>query len=90
MMDEVRLMLKRKIYDKLLYWKKTGQGHSVLLIDGAKNVGKSCITKTLAENEYKSYVQPAIDFSYQHTLLPKTVPCHRFYQYNLIAYNHNS
>jgi len=61
MMDEVRLMLKRKIYDQLLRWKETSQGSSALLIDGARRVGKSYIAKAFAENEYKSYI--LIDFA---------------------------
>ena len=54
-------MLKRKIYDKLLQWKEISQGRSALLIDGARRVGKSYISRVFAENEYKSYI--LIDFA---------------------------
>ena len=37
-------MLKRKIYDKLLDWKKTSSRECALLIDGARRVGKSYIS----------------------------------------------
>lgn len=53
-------MLKRKIYDSLLAWKKRSNGKSALLIDGARRVGKSYITKEFATREYKSHV--IIDF----------------------------
>lgn len=54
-------MLKRKIYSKLVEWKKTSQGETALLINGARRVGKSHICKEFGENEYKSYIM--IDFA---------------------------
>ena len=53
-------MLKRKIYDKLVNWKKNSKGSTAILIDGARRVGKSYIAKEFAKNEYKSYI--IIDF----------------------------
>ena len=53
-------MLKRKIYDELLLWKKKSRGQTALLIDGARRVGKSFITELFAEQEYKSHI--IIDF----------------------------
>ncbi len=53
-------MLKRKIYDRLLSWKKNGNGATAVMIDGARRVGKSYIAKSFAESEYKSYIM--IDF----------------------------
>ena len=53
-------MLKRKIYDKLVNWKKNAKGSTAILIDGARRVGKSYIAKEFAKNEYKSYI--IIDF----------------------------
>ncbi|NCB00968.1 MAG: ATP-binding protein [Spirochaetia bacterium] len=55
-------MFKRKIYDKLLDWKKDSRGKTALLIEGARRVGKSTIVKRFAENEYSSYIM--IDFAY--------------------------
>lgn len=53
-------MLKRKIYDKLVEWKRQSDGATAILIDGARRVGKSYIAKEFAKNEYKSYI--VIDF----------------------------
>lgn len=53
--------LHRKAYDKLVEWKKTSQGASALLIEGARRVGKSYLVKRFAQNEYESYIY--IDFS---------------------------
>lgn len=53
-------MLKRKLYDQLCAWKRTSQGKSALLIDGARRVGKSYIAELFARQEYKSHI--IIDF----------------------------
>ena len=53
--------MKRKIYDKLLEWKRTAAGRTALMIDGARRVGKSYIVEEFAKNEYESYL--IIDFS---------------------------
>ena len=53
-------MLRRKIYDDLVAWKKNSNGRSALMIDGARRVGKSFIAEKFAKSEYKSYI--LIDF----------------------------
>ena len=53
-------MLKRKIYEKLLEWKRRSNGDTALLIDGARRVGKSYVVKAFAEREYKSHI--IVDF----------------------------
>ena len=56
-------MLKRKIYDSLLEWKKqrhTEQIKKCLLVKGARQVGKSFIVKEFGQSEYSSFV--CIDF----------------------------
>jgi predicted AAA+ superfamily ATPase len=53
--------MKRKIYDRLLEWKKNEAPKAALLIDGARRVGKSWIAEEFAKNEYRSYV--LIDFA---------------------------
>ncbi|MCL2152767.1 MAG: AAA family ATPase [Oscillospiraceae bacterium] len=53
-------MLKRKIYDDLLTWKKKSDGATALMIDGARRVGKSFLCEQFAKNEYKSHI--IIDF----------------------------
>ena len=54
-------MLKRKIYDKLLDWKKNSSRECALLIDGARRVGKSYIVEAFAKAAYRSYA--IIDFT---------------------------
>ncbi len=54
-------MFKRKIYDRLLEWKKESQGRTALLVEGARRVGKSTVVETFGKNEYASYI--LIDFS---------------------------
>jgi predicted AAA+ superfamily ATPase len=55
-------MFERKIYHKLLKWKKESKGETALLIEGSRRVGKSTIVQNFAENEYTSYIM--IDFAY--------------------------
>lgn len=55
------MIFKRKIYEKLLEWKKTARGEKALLIEGARRIGKSTIVEEFAKNEYKSYI--LIDFN---------------------------
>ena len=54
-------MFRRKIYDTLLSWKKESDGHTALLIEGARRVGKSTVVEEFGKNEYESYI--LIDFS---------------------------
>lgn len=54
------MILKRKLYDDLLKWKRSSNGETAILIDGARRVGKSYLCKQFAENEYKSHI--IIDF----------------------------
>lgn len=55
-------MLKRKIYDDLIEWKKNSNGQTALMIDGARRVGKSYIAKVFARAEYRSHI--LIDFGH--------------------------
>jgi len=54
------LDIERKIYSKLIEWKKERKGTSALLITGARRVGKSYICQRFAKKEYKSSI--IIDF----------------------------
>ncbi|TNH02711.1 ATP-binding protein [Pasteurellaceae bacterium USgator11] len=54
-------MLKRKFYQKMLYWKQDAKGTTALLINGARRVGKSYLCRQFAKNEYKSFI--IIDFA---------------------------
>lgn len=53
--------MRRKIYDKLLEWKKNHKGDTALLIEGARRIGKSYIVEEFARKEYESYI--LVDFS---------------------------
>lgn len=53
--------MKRKIYQKLLEWKKERKGDVALLIEGARRIGKSFIVEEFARKEYDSYI--LVDFS---------------------------
>lgn len=53
-------MLKRKIYDALVAWKRTSNGTTAMMIEGARRVGKSFIAQEFAKKEYRSYIM--IDF----------------------------
>ena len=54
-------MFKRKIYDELLEWKRTGNGRTAALIEGARRVGKTTVARSFAQHEYRSYI--VVDFS---------------------------
>ena len=54
-------VVRRKIYEKLLEWKRTANGKCAIMIDGARRVGKSWIAEEFAKNEYDAYL--LIDFA---------------------------
>lgn len=55
------MIFKRKIYEKLLYWKKNFANEKALLIEGARRIGKSTIVEEFGKAEYKSYL--LVDFN---------------------------
>jgi predicted AAA+ superfamily ATPase len=55
------MILKRKIYSKLLEWKEETKGKRALLIEGARRIGKSTIVSLFGKSEYKSFI--LIDFN---------------------------
>ena len=55
------MVMKRKIYNQLLDWKKNRHGEVALLIEGARRIGKSYIVEEFAKREYQSYL--LIDFN---------------------------
>ena len=54
-------VFKRKLYDRLLEWKRVQNGKTAILIEGARRVGKSTLVEQFAKNEYESYI--LIDFN---------------------------
>ncbi|MBQ7010187.1 MAG: ATP-binding protein [Clostridia bacterium] len=55
------MLFKRKIYSKLLEWKRTASKEKAILIEGARRIGKSTVAEEFAKAEYKSYL--LIDFN---------------------------
>lgn len=55
------MVFKRKIYDKLLEWKRISKGQSALLVEGARRIGKSTIVEEFAKKEYEDYI--VLDFA---------------------------
>ena len=55
------MIFKRKIYDELLRWKRTDEGRTAVLIQGARRVGKSTVAEEFAANEYDTYI--LVDFA---------------------------
>lgn len=60
-MEYPERVFKRKIYEKLVDWKRTKDGQTALLIRGARRVGKSTIAEEFAKREYASYIK--VDFA---------------------------
>jgi len=54
------MVFHRKTYQKLLDWKKRSNGSTVILLNGARRVGKSFLCEQFGKNEYKSMI--LIDF----------------------------
>lgn len=55
------MMFKRKVYDKLLQWKKLSAGTTAVLLEGARRIGKSTIVEEFAKREYDDYL--ILDFA---------------------------
>lgn len=55
------MIFKRKIYDKMLEWKRLSDGASALMVEGARRIGKSTIVEEFAKNEYEDYL--ILDFA---------------------------
>ncbi len=55
------MIFERKLYGKMLDWKRENNGRTALLIRGARRVGKSTLAEEFAKNEYYSFI--LIDFS---------------------------
>ena len=60
-MEKETILFKRKMYDRLLKWKRERNGESAILIQGARRIGKSTLAEEFARNEYESYI--LIDFA---------------------------
>ena len=52
---------RRKIYDKMLDWKKNKAPNYALFLKGARRVGKSTLANKIGREEYKSYIEIRFD-----------------------------
>ncbi|PWJ59714.1 MULTISPECIES: ATP-binding protein [unclassified Fibrobacter] len=55
------MIFKRKIYNKMVEWKRNSGGRTALLVEGARRIGKSTIVEEFAKNEYAVHL--IIDFT---------------------------
>ena len=55
------MVFRRKIYDKMLEWKRRSRGGTALLVEGARRVGKTTVIGEFGKREYKSVVM--VDFT---------------------------
>ena len=58
------MLFRRKVYEKLLYWKKMAAGSTAVLLEGARRIGKSTIIEEFAKNEYDDYL--ILDFALEN------------------------
>ena len=49
-------MLRRKVYDKLVEWKKY-KNNECLMIKGARQIGKTYIVRLFGQNEYETFIE---------------------------------
>lgn len=68
------MIFKRKIYDELLRWKRTDEGRTAVLIQGARRVGKSTVAEEFATNEYDTHI--LVDLPH---VPPKSATCSMMY-----------
>ena len=54
-------IFRRKLYERLLDWKRVSNGKTAIMVEGARRVGKSTLVELFAKNEYESYI--LIDFN---------------------------
>lgn len=71
-------MLKRKAYQKLLEW-KNAHHHNCLMVQGARQVGKTYLVREFGKKEYKSFVEinfiknPELKLIFNDNLDPETI-----------------
>lgn len=53
---EKKIVLKRKVYNKLTGWKEKYAPDYALFLKGARRVGKTTIAEEFGEKEYKSFI----------------------------------
>lgn len=61
-MGRCRYVLKRKLYDKLLEWKKSHK-HECLMVTGQRQVGKTFIIDLFGKEQYSHYIYVAFSMN---------------------------
>ena len=61
MSEKIEKEFKRKVYDKMLWWKENKAPEYALFLKGARRVGKSTLANKLGREEYKSYIEIRFD-----------------------------
>ena len=61
MSEKIEKEFKRKVYDKMLWWKVNKAPEYALFLKGARRVGKSTLANKLGREEYKSYIEIRFD-----------------------------
>lgn len=70
--------MKRSLYDYLLNW-KTGKNRKPLLLQGARQVGKTYLINQFGKNEYDNFINlnfeqnPGLRTLFQDDLSPRTI-----------------
>jgi len=70
--------MKRSLYNKLYEWKNS-KDHKPLLLQGARQVGKTYLVKQLGQNEYKQFISlnfeqdPGLKTLFHDGLNPQTI-----------------
>ena len=54
MPDDSNIMLRRKVYDRLMEWR--GRDHNCLLVKGQRQVGKTFIIREFAKANYRKLI----------------------------------
>ena len=61
MSEKLEKEFKRKVYDKMLWWKENKAPDYALFLKGARRVGKSTLANKLGREEYRSYIEIRFD-----------------------------
>ena len=61
MNEKLEKEFRRKVYDKMLWWKENKAPDYALFLKGARRVGKSTLANKLGREEYKSYIEIRFD-----------------------------
>ena len=61
MNDKLEKEFRRKVYDKMIWWKENKAPDYALFLKGARRVGKSTLANKFGREKYKSYIEIRFD-----------------------------